>query len=154
MHFFKPVRDAVGDNDYVSFADLARFAAVNFLATKFVRGDGFGFRCLAAGNEHGGPFEEIKNIGIASVDLRYSGRVATARVNFEIVCLDERHAFGKSSGHFVALEEYDGFVLDIRLLSRGKGDDRYREDDEGLERHSYFEHGRSVACAGGVVRVD
>src|SRR3954469_19871358 len=127
MNLLEPMRDAVGNNDHVTFAKLARLAALDPLPAKFVGRDNFGSNSFTTRHEGSRPFKNIENVRIACVNLGHSRGFTAARVKFEIILLNQRHAPGKSSRHVVALDKYRG-VPGVWVQKRGYCETCDRED--------------------------
>ena len=55
MNLLEPMRDAVGNNDHVTFAKLARLATLDPLPAKFVGRDSFGSNSFTPRHEVADP---------------------------------------------------------------------------------------------------
>ena len=127
VDFLEPMRDAGRDDDDVAFFELLGFAAVDLFAAEFAGAFGAGIGDGAAGDEGGGAFEDVKDVGFAGVLLGFTGDVATAGVDFVFGSLEQGNAFDEAGGYFIRWDE-------SHLCERSGEDGRASEDEnEGSE---------------------
>src|SRR6266478_1240332 len=87
------MRDAIRNDDYVTFGYLMCLPAFNFGAADFVRRDLLRIDCLSTCDERGRAIDDINDISIQRVDLRLARLDSPAGVHFVTGGFEPRPSF-------------------------------------------------------------
>src|SRR5438034_4832211 len=68
----EPVRQTVGHDNHVAFADVADLSILDFCAANLVWSYGFWMKRRATGYENGGAFQDVDDVGIPDMDFCHS----------------------------------------------------------------------------------
>jgi hypothetical protein len=78
------VRQTVGHDNHVAFADAAALTILDFCASNLVGSYGFLMERCAPGNESGGAFQDIDDVGVADMDFCNARGLSPAGMDFEL----------------------------------------------------------------------
>src|SRR6266850_5335543 len=95
VHLLEPVRDTIGDDNYVAFSDTVDLAAADFLPANLIWRDGLRLHSSSAGHERRGAFQDVDGVCVARVNLGNTRNLPAAGVDLKLAFLQQRHSRGK-----------------------------------------------------------